>query len=150
SDVPGLEHIWEPHFFYQPHITDGQVLVSFDILLQPGARVLVEGRDSTPYPACIGPSVVFDEQGTVTAGGKKLGSVPLGQWAHVEIAFGLGPAAPKTYTVALSWEGGQRMAFEDLPVSGWDFRELHWFGFVSNADANVAFYLDNIKIQPAG
>ncbi|MCX7599995.1 MAG: right-handed parallel beta-helix repeat-containing protein, partial [Armatimonadetes bacterium] len=46
SDVPGLEHIWEPHFFYQPHITDGQVLVSFDILLQPGARVLVEGRDS--------------------------------------------------------------------------------------------------------
>jgi len=149
TDVPGLEHVWQPHFFYQPHVTDGRVRASFDIFLEPGAKVLVEGRDSTPYPACIGPSVTFDERGNVTAGGKALGSVPLGQWVHVEIEFGLGQTAPKTYEVALSWEGGEPLAFRDLPVSGWQFRELHWFGFVSNADADAVFYLDNVKIQPA-
>jgi len=44
--------------------------------------------------------------------------------------------------------GGSPRTFENLPVSGADFQELHWLGFSSTAAADTAFFLDNISVKP--
>jgi hypothetical protein len=37
--------------------------------------------------------------------------------------------------------------FSELRMSGREFSELHWLGFSSTAEADTAFYLDNLRIQ---
>ncbi len=147
-DAKGLEPSWQPHFFYQPHLTEGAVRQAFDVKLMPGALFFTEWRDETSYPDCIGPSVTFDSSGRITAGGKLVAAVPTTGWIHVEIAARLGKDAPQRYTLSVAPAGGARQTFE-LPIAGKAFGELHWIGFVSTASAETAFYLDNIEVQRA-
>ena len=150
TDAPGLEYAWQPHFFYQPHFTEGIVRESFDLLLQPGVLMFAEWRDGGAYPDNIGPSVTFDGTGKASASGRPLATVPVGQWVHVDIDCPLGKGAARTYTVTLTDPGQPPQRYADIPFTGKDFRELHWLGFVSTAEAEVAFYLDNVSVQPAG
>lgn len=147
TDAKGLEPSWQPHFFYQPHLVQGRVRQSFDLKLQPGVLLFTEWRDEKSYPACIGPSVTFDGAGRITAGGRLLATVPTDRWIHVEIEAPLGKNAARKYTLTVVAPGGTRHVFADLPMSGKDFQELHWLGFVSTAAADTAFYLDNLRIQ---
>ncbi|NMC20552.1 MAG: hypothetical protein GYA33_09040, partial [Thermogutta sp.] len=90
TDAKALQPSWQPHCFYQPHITQGTVRQSFDLKLLPGATFFTEWRDETAYPAAIGPSVTFDSSGRVTVGGKTLATIPAEGWVHVEIEGRLG------------------------------------------------------------
>jgi len=146
TDAAQLQPAWQPHFFYQPHITTGTVRQAFDLKLSPGAAFFTEWRDETPYPECIGPSVAFDGSGHVTAAGKLLTTIPVTRWVHVEIEAQLGKEAPRQFTLAITPPGGPQQRFQ-LPLSGRAFSELHWLGFVSTAADNVVFYLDNIVVK---
>jgi hypothetical protein len=148
TDVKGLVPSWQPHLFYQPHLVEGLVRQSFDLRLSPGATLLTEWRDETAYPACIGPSVTVDASGTITVGGKQVAVVPADGWIHFEIEARLGKTAPKTFTLAVTPPGGRRTTLAGLPVAGGDFHQLHWLGFVSVADANTVFYVDNLRVRP--
>jgi len=148
TDAADLEPSWQPHFFYQPHFTEGALTQSFDLLMRPGALMLTEWRDSSAYPDCVGPSVTFSGDGTVTVGGKAVASIVPGHWAHVEIACELGGEGPKTFDLIVTPRGGQAQRLSGLPVPGKLFRAVHWLGFVSTAQADASFDLDNVKFGP--
>lgn len=150
TDAPGLEFAWQPHMYYQPHFVEGVVRESCDLRLERGALMFTEWRDEGTYPDTIGPSVTFDGEGKVTASGKVVAAIPVGQWVRVEIECALGKSAPRTYTLGLTPPGQPPQRFEGLPFTGKAFRELHWLGFVSTADAKAVFYVDNVKVQPMG
>ena len=78
-----------------------------------------------------------------------LAQTPAETWLHVEIEATLGKDTPRTFRLTLQAAGGERQTFLDLPISGSDFRELHWLGFSSTAAADTAFYLDNVKFSTA-
>jgi len=147
TDVKGLEPAWQPHLFYEPHFTDGLVRHSFDLRLETGALLFTEWRDATPYPQCIGPSVTFDGEGHVTVGDRRIATVPVRQWLHVEIEALLGKNTPETFSLILALPGQAPQIFKGLPFAGSRCRELHWLGFVSNATEDSVFYVDNIRIK---
>jgi hypothetical protein len=68
-------------------------------------------------------------------------------WLRVEIQAAVGPTAPRTFQLKLTPAGGQTQTFAELPMSGAEFRELHWLGYSSTAAADTVFFLDNISIQ---
>ena len=147
TDVHDLQPGWEPHFYYEPHLIHGTVRQSFDLRLEPGALLLAEWRDSTPYPRCLGPSVTFDGMGRVTVGGKVLTRVPVSRWVHVDIEAALGSTAPRTFRLTVVVPGSAPQVFSGLPQPGADFQELHWLGFSSIATVDSVFYIDNMKLK---
>jgi hypothetical protein len=147
TDSKDVQPSWEPHLFYQPHLRNGTVRQSFDVHLTPGAKFFTEWRDESAYPACIGPSVTFDASGAISAGGKRLTTVPADGWTHVEIEAALGKSASKTFKLTVVPAGGPPQVFADLPIPGAEFHELHWLGLVSIASSNTAFFLDNLQIR---
>lgn len=146
TDSQRLKPSWQPHFYYEPHITEGTVRQAFDVWIGPGAEFFTEWRDTADYPGNIGPSIRFDGRGRVVVGGKVLTTVPLEQWVAVEIVAAVGRNAPRSFTLAITPSGGPPQVFADLPISGERFHELHWLGFSSTAAADTVFYLDNLSI----
>ena len=80
------------------------------------------------------------------AGGKTLAKVSTGRWVHVEIEARLGKGAPRVFRLTLTPPGGPARVFDNLPMSGDRFSELHWLGFSSTAAADTAIFIDNLKI----
>ncbi len=147
TDSATLRPNWQPHFYYEPHLVSGMVCQSFDVWFETNAQFITEWRDTSSYPQNIGPSLRFEGNGNVSAGGRLLATVPSRQWIHVEIQAPLGKSAARVFRLTLRPEGKQPKTFEALPMSGQDFRELQWLGFSSTAEADTAFYLDNLRIQ---
>ncbi|MBK9137996.1 MAG: right-handed parallel beta-helix repeat-containing protein [Verrucomicrobia bacterium] len=147
TDVRELTPSWQPHFYYQPRWDSGIARHSFDLWLGPRAEVIVEWRDLATFPQNIGPSLRFDAQGEVQAGGRVLTRVPREQWIRVEIEAALTDPPARSFRVALDLPGGERRVFSDLPIPGSHFQELHWLGFISVAAADAVFYLDNLRLS---
>ena len=146
TDADGLEPSWQPHMFYRPHIANGVVRQSFDILPEARSLLYTEWRDETEYPECIGPSVTF-AGGQVSAGGQPIGTIPVGVWTHVDIVCGLGPSGTGSYSVSLGPAGGSKVEADGLSYSGAAFKELHWLGFVSTATHAAVCHVDNVRIR---
>jgi hypothetical protein len=147
ADSATLQPAWQPHFYYEPHITSGSVRQSFDVWFETNAQFVTEWRDSGTYPQNVGPSVRFDGNGNVSAYDKLLAKVPSRRWVHVDIQAPLGKTAVRVFQLTLTPEGEERKVFSELRMSGREFSELHWLGFSSTAEADTAFYLDNLRIQ---
>jgi hypothetical protein len=147
TDSKNLKPAWQPHFFYQPHITSGRVRHAFDLWLGKGVEFFTEWRDTAEYPRNVGPSVRFTTGGESVVQGKTLASIPLEQWVHVELESVLGNGARGVFTLTLTVPGQEPQTFRDLRFAGERFAELQWCGFSSTAAADVAFYLDNITIK---
>lgn len=148
TDAKDLQPSWQPHFFYEPHLREGTIRQSFDVWFDRNAQFFTEWRDAGDYPGNVGPGVSFHGNGDVGAAGRRLAQVPAETWLHVEIETALGKDAPRTFKVILQAAGAEPQTFAGLPISGTDFRELHWLGFSSTAAADTKFYLDNVKFSP--
>ncbi len=148
TDAKDARPVWEPHFYYEPHLREGVIRHSFDVWFDRNAQFFTEWRDTADYPQNVGPSVGFDGSGRISVAGKVLTQTSGETWLHVEIEATLGKDAPRTFRLTLQAAGGERQTFRDLPISGSDFRELHWLGFSSTAAADTAFYLDNVRFSP--
>lgn len=148
TDANDARPVWEPHFYYEPRLREGVIRHSFDVWFDRNAQFFTEWRDDADYPQNVGPSVGFDGSGRISVAGKVLAQTPAETWLHVEIEATLGKDAPRTFRLTLQAAGGERQSFLDLPISGSDFRELHWLGFSSTAAADTAFYLDNVRFSP--
>ena len=147
TDSATLQPAWQPHFYYEPHLTTGTVRQRFDVWLGTNAQFFTEWRDAGDYPRNVGPSVRFDANGDVSAGGRVLARMPVGAWFRVEIEAAVGKDAPRTFTLRLTPPGGAPQTFRDLPIAGRDFREVHWLGFSSTAATHAVFYLDNVAVE---
>jgi len=146
TDAQGLERSWNPHLFYKPLFKGGNAAGSFDVRMEPGAALRNEWRTAgEPYK--IGPAVIINGAGMVSASGRELMTIPHGQWTHIEIECVLG-GSNTSYAVTITVAGQEPKRFEELPFGDDRFRVLQWFGFIADADADVACYLDNIRLVP--
>jgi hypothetical protein len=146
TDAPGLTHIFNPHMYYAPHFAEGRAVLSFDARLQKGAIFAHEWRDAA-QPYRLGPSLVIDAAGKLTANGKPLADVPIENWFHVEIVCPLGKKAKGAYDLVLTVSGQPPKRFPSLPCGTPKFNRLEWLGFVSLASNKTVFHLDNIRLQ---
>ena len=145
-DAPGLEHIWNPHFFYAPHFLDGKAVLEFDVRLADGAVFAHEWRDAR-RPFSVGPSLKIEPDGTLLANGKALGRVALDAWLHVRITCGLGSVCDGTYDLSVTGPNTEPVVRRGLTLGSPKFRQLVWLGFVSLAEGTSVFYLDNIMLD---
>ncbi|MBI5386758.1 MAG: right-handed parallel beta-helix repeat-containing protein [Verrucomicrobia bacterium] len=147
TDSKVLQPAWQPHFYYEPHLTRGTVRFSFDVWLSTNTEFFTEWRDTSTYPQNIGPSVRFDDRGNVSVGGRTLTAIPLGQWVGVEVEASLGRSASRTFKLTLAPRGAASQVFTGLPFGGKGFAELRWLGFSSTAAADTVFFLDNLRLK---
>jgi hypothetical protein len=130
--------------FYRPNLTEGTVRQTFAIRVGEAASLRVEWRDSTTYPSCIGPSVLFLGNGDVEAGGRCLANIPVDTWVLVGIEAKLGGDGTD---VTLQVPGQPDSRFPALRWSGDAFRALNWLGFVSEATVATTTYVDEVSLK---
>ncbi|MBI2928879.1 MAG: hypothetical protein HYY24_24715 [Verrucomicrobia bacterium] len=144
QDAPGFQSAFNPRLVYAPHHTAGTTQCAFDLRVESGAVMYHEWRDdANPYR--VGP-IFWIRDGKLSVAGNELMAVPAGQWVHIEIIAKLGAQATGTWDLAVRLPGRETKAFRDLKTGSPDWRKLDWLGFVSNADARTAFYLDNLLL----
>lgn len=148
TDSAELEPSWQPHFYYEPHWTAGVFRQSFDVWMEADAEFFTEWRDSGAYPTNVGPSLRFDGDGQLSVGGRPLVSLSARTWIHVEIEASLGDDGSGVFRLSITPAGEATQTFEDLPLAGAEFREVHWLGFSSTAAADTAFWIDNLEFGP--
>ena len=146
TDAAGLQHRFNPHFYFSPNHRDGVTRCAFDLYVETGAEFYHEWRDAeSPYRA--GPSL-WVANGKLSVSGKPLLDLPTGQWVHFEVVAGLGNQSTGTWEVVVTLPGQPPKRFADLP-SHPAWKRLDWLGFVSNGDAKSVFYLDNLSLSNA-
>ena len=150
QDAKGLRHRFAPHLYYNPSYSEGKLKLSWDMLnsREAPADFYVEVRQWDVSPYRVGPTVSVAADGSVTAGGRKVGAIPLGEWAHVEIGFEMGEGKAKSYAFTLAIPGREPIAAE-IPYRSSDFEKVTWLGVSSNSDSATVFYLDNLKLGTA-
>ncbi len=133
---------WTPHIYAKVHYENGTIRNSFDLRVEPGANVLWEWRDWPDGAAYkTGPSVHVTPDGALIASGKKLLTVPIGQWFHVEINYAHG-----VYSVTVTLPGQTPQRFDDLRCSD-GFKAVDWIGFISIGKQGSVYYVDNLKLS---
>jgi len=146
QDAPGLDYSWNPHMAYDPRIQDGTVRVVFSVWLGSGAVLYHEWRDDrSPYNA--GPSIFIQADGTLTASGVSVTSVPLNEWITLDITFDVGPQGGGLYDLAVTTESTGTETFTDLGTEDLAICGLRWLGFVSNANAATEMFLDDVSFE---
>ncbi|MBC7288640.1 MAG: right-handed parallel beta-helix repeat-containing protein, partial [Armatimonadetes bacterium] len=144
QDASGLQHGFNPHFFYEPNHTEGITRCSFDMLISADTVMFHEWRDAS-QPYRVGPSLRID-QGKLIAAGRTLMELPPQEWIHFDVVAPLGSAAG-TWELHVRLPGGVERSFKDLPCGSSEWRTLHWLGFSSTATKETAFYIDNLEIR---
>ncbi|MCX7045935.1 MAG: hypothetical protein NTX50_10685 [Candidatus Sumerlaeota bacterium] len=140
---------WAPHIYCFPRYKGGVVRSSFDLRVEPGANLNFEWRDwpemgGAPYKP--GPSLTVAEDGSLTAGGKKLLTLSHSQWTHFEIVCDLGAKGAGAYTMTVTLPGQALQRFDGLRCNK-DFKVVDWVGFSSLGKPGTVFYVDNLKLS---
>jgi len=150
QDAPGLQHGFAPHLYCNPSYSTGKLQLSWDMLNSKDAPAsfYVEVRQWDVSPYLIGPTVSVAPDGRVTAGGRDMGVIPLGEWVHVDIGIELGEGKPKTYRFTLSVPNREPIVVE-IPYVSEAFEKITWLGISSNSNVATVFYIDNLKLGTA-
>lgn len=144
TDAPGLQHRFDPHFFYTPGHRDGVTRCAFDLFVEPTTEFYHEWRDGeNPYHA--GPSL-WVSGGKLSVQGRPLLDFPAGQWVRLEIVAGLGSVSTGKWDLLVTARGQPPRSFPGLP-SHPAWKRLEWLGFVSNGNGKSAFFLDNLELS---
>lgn len=147
TDAAGLQHSWEPHFFYQPRFTSGTAKMRFKLYLESKSMPLLEWRTGG-YPYKIGPSIRMEADGQMVANGKPLVRLPAGQWIDVQIVCPLGKAASGAYDLRVALPNQPAKSFAKLPCDP-AFKNLSWVGFISLPNVRTAFFVDELYVELA-
>lgn len=144
TDAPGLQHRFDPHFYFSPRHREGVTRCAFDLRVEAGVEFYHEWRDGeNPYRA--GPSL-WVSNGKLAVHGKPLLDIPSGQWTRFEVVAGLGAKASGTWELIVTLPGQPARRFADLPCNkAW--KQIDWLGFVSNGDGKSSFFLDNLSLR---
>jgi len=144
TDGPGLDYPFNPHIWYTPNIEKGLVTVQFDLRIGEGALAWIEWRDAaSPYR--VGPGLGTNVDGQLSAGGKPVMPMPIGEWVHIAATCRIGREAPGRWDLEVTASGAEPVRMTDLPCDP-KFRKLEWLGFISNSQTDTVFDIDNIRI----
>ena len=147
TDGPGQKYAHDPHFYYDREFPEGCLRGAFDLRHEAGAILSYEWRD---WPAGetlrAGPNVRVNADGSLIAGGKKVLTVPPGQWVHIEVLCNTGAKADAKWQLTVKLPGQVLQHFADLPCSA-TFKRLNWVGFISMATDTAVFYVDNVVVE---
>jgi len=147
QDAPGLNHAFDPHFFYAPRHLEGTTSFSFDLRVEPGQKLFIEWRDdSQPYR--IGPTL-WVADGKLTLHGQPIMDFPSRQWVHLEMTADLGAKANGAWDLVVQVPGQSARRFDKIKTGHPQFKTLHWLGFSSMATEKAVFYLDNLQLSNA-
>ena len=147
TDGPGQKHVHDPHLYYERDFPEGRLRGAFDLRHETGAILSYEWRDWPSGDAFrAGPHVRVDADGALVAGGKKLLTVPAGEWVHVEVLCSTGSSADAKWNLTVTLPGQAPQHFDGLPCSP-TFKRLNWAGFISLATTETVFYLDNVVVE---
>jgi len=144
QDAPGLPSHYLPMLSFHPHHQTGTSTVSFALYMEPKAIFIHEWRTKgNPYRT--GP-VIHVQNGRLT-GVKGLDvAVPTQKWIRFELKAFIGDAVTGRWSLKVTPEGEPTKEFKDLPCRNPDMKTLDWVGFISNANEQTEFYLDDLKI----
>jgi len=143
-DAPGLQHAYNPHFYYQPRHRGGVARFAFDMRIEAKTVMYVEWR-SAESPYRVGPSLSV-RQGGVLLRGKKVLDMPAGKWVRFEMTAGLGAESTGTWDLAVTLPGAKPRQFAKLPNGHADWKTLDWLGFSSTATEATTLHLDNLAL----
>jgi hypothetical protein len=146
TDAAGLDHGFDPHFYFRPSHLAGVSRCAFDVRMEPGAMLNHEWRDDAVPRYRTGPSVNI-RGGKLYADSKPLMDVPTGQWFHVEVTATLGPNSTGTWDLSVTLPGQAARVFHGLPNRNADWKTIQWLGFTSGAQQPTVFYLDNLELN---
>ncbi len=148
QDAAGLDHPYNPHFYFSPGHRSGTTRLAFDFRIEKDSVWFMDWRnDAQPYR--VGPHLSVRD-GKLTGPGLKPIELPAAQWVHVEMSAALGGDSTGTWSLALTVAGRPPLKLDSLPFVHKDFGSLTWLGFCSTADHATAFYLDNIELTTTG
>jgi hypothetical protein len=149
TDGPGQKHAHDPHLYYDREFPEGRLVGSFDLRLEPGAIFSYEWRDwPNGETLRAGPCVRVNADGGLVAGGKRLLTLPHGQWVNIEVVCNSGASADARWQLSVRQPGQAAQRFADLACSA-QFKKLTWVGFISLATNATSFYLDNVRLEKA-
>jgi len=141
-DVGPPTNAWEPEMWYTPNFSAGVAVCRFDLRLEEGAVFWHIWR----APGAEGPHVIFNDADEVVVDNAPIARVPRGQWFNVEVECPLGDDADGTFTLEIGVPGKERQRFERLPCKTSTFRAVESCYFLSFAERETVFYLDNVRI----
>ena len=144
QDAPGLPAHYYPMLSFHPHHQTGTSTVSFALYIEPKAIFIHEWRTKgNPYRT--GP-VIHVQNGRLT-GVKGLDvALPAQKWIRFELSAVIGDAVTGRWNLKVTPEGESTKEFKGLPCRHADMKTLDWVGFISNANEQTEFYLDDLKI----
>jgi hypothetical protein len=142
QDRADLKAAFNPHFYWDPHYSEGSAELAFRIRLEPGADVICEWRDAS-HPYRTGPSLRFRDK-TLSARGAKLAEIPDHTWIAVRMRARVGQPE-KGWNLTVEWPGSQPHQIDRLPCDP-TWKEVRWVGFSSQGTRPTVFYLDDIEM----
>ncbi len=146
QDCEGLKSDWMPHMNYRPNWRKGMLHGSFDVRLGEGAKLAHEWRDWSHTPYTVGPSLLFDADGTLKSGASKLMPLPVDTWINIRIVCPLGNEAAGTFDLTVTVDGTSTV-FEELPLGEPKWNRVTWIGWSSQATTESRFHLDNLDFR---
>lgn len=146
-DAPAQTHAWTPHLYYRTSCESSEFELSWDMWNAPDApsQFYLEARQWDTDPYLVGPSLSVDANGKVQSGKHAIGTIPLGQWVHVDIRFRLGQGTDGRWRATLSGAGRPPITAE-IPFANGQFKKVTWFGVSSTSNSRGVFYIDNLKL----
>ena len=149
ADGPGQKASYTPHVYYRRTFKEGLLLGRFDVFVDPHAEVSYQWRQYDKGYV-TGPEILIEPGGLVSHRGERLTTIPTNQWGRIEIRCRLGEEASGTFDL-LVWQqvNGEPLKFEGLAVDS-QFKRLDWVGFVSRAEKEAVYFVDNIEVNTGG
>ncbi len=145
-DEPGQKWQHDPHLAYMQNYPDGNIVSTFKLRFESGAKLQYQWRDYEDSTYSDGPTFNVSAEGHLSIGDKKLVELPLDQWVGFEVNCTTGPKANGFWTLKIIVEGKPVQTFDHLPYNK-NFKKLSWVGYISMANDNTVFYLDDFEID---
>ncbi|MCX6168359.1 MAG: right-handed parallel beta-helix repeat-containing protein [Ignavibacteriales bacterium] len=145
-DAFGLQHTYDPHFYYSPHYTHGKITLSYDIKIVSNSKLFCEWRDWRNSSYISGPSISIAD-GIIKFGNNENLTLPLTKWIHIEMSANIGKSFQGNWDLIIVLPGNDKKVFKNILCQNKNFSDLTWLGFGSTAEYKTVFYIDNLKLS---
>lgn len=142
-----------PFLHYPVGVATGKLRVSFQLKMpaaNPSAMYFSFRDYANPGSKYFqtGPYIQVDPQGILTASPGSAVNLPLPRdvWVRFDLAFAVGPNAPKTFDLTVTIPGQPPQTFPKVPFTDSDFRLVSDLYLVSIGPDGGAFLIDEIRV----